>query len=120
MAWQKSKPALVEAFYEALPGDAAVERRKMFGYPCAFVGGNMFTGLHQQNLVVRLPETKREKLLATAGASRFEPMQGRVMREYVVVPKSMLADRTTLRRWIREAFRYAASLPAKTKPSKHK
>ena len=119
MAWQKSSPELIEIFYDALPADPAIERRTMFGYPCAFTGGNMFTGLHQQNCVVRLPESKREKLLGEPGAAIFAPMKGRVMKEYVAVPDSMLTDRTLLRRWVREAFRYASSLPIKNK-AKHK
>ncbi len=119
MAWQKSSPELIEIFYDALPADPKVERRKMFGYPCAFTGGNMFTGLHQQDFVVRLPQTKREKLLGEPGAAVFAPMKGRVMKEYVAVPEAMLTERTTLRRWVREAFRYASSLPVKA-AAKHK
>ena len=53
MAWRKSSPELIAAFDAALPDDRRVQRRKMFGYPCAFTGGNMFTGLHQENLIVR-------------------------------------------------------------------
>jgi TfoX/Sxy family transcriptional regulator of competence genes len=118
MSWQKSRGSLVDAFHDALPKDRAVERRNMFGCPCAFVGGNMFCGLHEQRLFVRLSEAKRESLLGAPGAARFEPTKGRVMREYVVVPPAMLRDRAALRRWIREGFLYAGSLPPK--PSKHK
>jgi TfoX/Sxy family transcriptional regulator of competence genes len=118
MSWKKPPPALIDAFDDALPKDAAVEPRKMFGYPCAFVGGNMFCGLHENDLFVRLPETEREKLLAQPGAKPFEPMKGRAMREYVVVPAALHGDRAKLRRWLREGLRYAASLPPK--PSKHK
>jgi TfoX/Sxy family transcriptional regulator of competence genes len=85
----------------------------MFGYPCAFVNGNMFTGLHEHRMVVRLPEEQREALLRVPGATRFEPMKGRVMREYVVVPDRVLASKRSLRPWVRKAFDYAASLAAK-------
>jgi len=44
--WRKSPDDLIALFYAALPEDPRVERRKMFGYPCAFVGGNLFSGLH--------------------------------------------------------------------------
>jgi hypothetical protein len=56
MKWRKTPEQLVNTFLAALPEDARVERRKMFGYPCAFVNGNMFTGLHQENLIIRLAE----------------------------------------------------------------
>ena len=38
--------------------DAA--RKKMFGYPAAFVGGNMATGLFADRWVVRLPDAEIE------------------------------------------------------------
>ena len=113
MPWKKAPADLIETFYSALPQDGRVERRKMFGYPCAFVNRNMFAGLHEHGLLVRLPEKKRTELLRHAGAAQFEPMSGRVMREYVVVPKAMQADRKALTSWVLQAFQYAAALPAK-------
>ena len=86
MAWEKSSERLIEAFYAAVPDDDRVERRKMFGFACAFVNGNMFTGLHQRDMIVRLPEDGRAELLEMPGTNLFEPMAGRVMREYVAVP----------------------------------
>jgi TfoX/Sxy family transcriptional regulator of competence genes len=115
MAWSKSPEWLIDIFYDSLPGDERLDRRKMFGYPCAFVNGNMFTGLHQSNMVVRLPEADREELLRHEGAALFEPMEGRVMREYVALPQSVLEDREQLRGWTARAFDYAVSLPVKPK-----
>lgn len=112
-AWEKSAPALVAAFDAALPRQPDVERRAMFGYPCAFVNRQMFAGLHEQNLLVRLPEDERTRLLAEPGARRFEPWPGRVMREYVAVPPALQADAAALRRWMVRALAYARTLPAK-------
>ncbi len=96
MEWQKSPETLVQTFTAALPDDPRIERRKVFGYPCAFVGGNMFAGLHAASIMVRLPGDAREKLLAEPGASIFEHMPGRPMREYVVVPPQLVAEPRTL------------------------
>jgi TfoX/Sxy family transcriptional regulator of competence genes len=115
MAWRKSPAELIASFEAVLPADPRVEPRKMFGYPCAFVGGNMFIGLHQENMVLRLSEGDREKYLAQPGATIFEPMPGRAMREYVVATPALLADRAALARWVGRAFSYAASLPVKAK-----
>ena len=118
MAWRKSPPELIAAFDAALPADRRVQRRTMFGYPCAFTGGNMFTGLHQENLIVRLPEGERARLLREPGAAVFEPMPGRQMKEYVTVPPELVEDREALRGWMTTALDYAASLPAKgSKPA---
>ena len=40
MPWKKSSPSLIAVFDAVLPAGIA-ERRQMFGYPCAFVGGNL-------------------------------------------------------------------------------
>lgn len=114
MAWRRSPEALIQLFAEVLPDDARIERRKMFGYPCAFIGGNLFAGLHQESLVLRLSEADRTRAKAQHGARAFEPMPGRPMREYVVLPDATLTDRRKLSAWLRRALDYAGSLPAKS------
>lgn len=113
MKWRKTPEELVNTFLTALPEDARVERRKMFGYPCAFVNGNMFTGLHQEDLIVRLAEEDRQRLVEKQGARIFSPMPGRPMKEYVSLPEDILGDAKELRGWIRRSLEYAAALPPK-------
>lgn len=121
MAWEKSPPALIARFDEVVPDDPRVERRKMFGYPCAFVQGNMFMGLHQSNMILRLDEAGRDDLKARHGAAPFEPMAGRVMREYVALPAAVLDDNAALSDWVRRSLAFALSLPPKEKkPRKRK
>jgi hypothetical protein len=114
-AWRKSPDDLIALFYAALPDDPRVERRKMFGYPCAFFRGNLFTGLHQENVIVRLAERDRLAAIDKHGARLFEPMAGRPMREYIVLPQAALADRKELAAWLQRGFSYAISLPPKAK-----
>ena len=113
MKWRKSPEARVQRFFEIIPKDPRVERRKMFGYPAAFVAGNLFMGLHQESLILRLSEKDRTSFLRIEGASVFEPMVGRPMREYVVVPPSMLAGVRPLASWIRRSLDYTGSIPPK-------
>jgi TfoX/Sxy family transcriptional regulator of competence genes len=113
MTWRKSPPELVVALEKALPADPRAERRKMFGYPCCFAGGNMFAGLHQESMILRLPAGAREELLALPGAAVFEPMPGRRMKEYVTVPPGIIEDPRTLAKWVARSFAYASSLPRK-------
>jgi TfoX/Sxy family transcriptional regulator of competence genes len=112
MAWKKSPPELVAAFATSLPDDPLVERRSMFGYPCAFVQGNMVTGLHEERLIVRLPERVRAELVALGGVI-FSPMPGRLMKEYVVVPPAIVAKPEQLGAWIARAIAYGTTLPPK-------
>lgn len=117
MPWRKSPPELIARFAAALPDDATCERRTMFGYPAAFVNGNMFAGLHQESMIVRLDVATRATFLRLGGQP-FEPVPGRVMREYLAVPAAVLGEARSLRRWVGKAFAYAASLPPKTKAVK--
>ncbi len=113
----KKSPELIETFRAVLPRDRRVQAKKLFGNPCGFVNGNMFTGVHEDQLILRLPELERARLLRIEGAAIFEPMKGRPMDEYVRVPPAMLANRRQLRGWVKRAFDYASSLPASGKKS---
>jgi TfoX/Sxy family transcriptional regulator of competence genes len=112
--WKKSPPALVALFDAVLAREPRAERRSMFGYPAAFVNGNMATGLHQDAWMVRLDE-KGRAALAGLGGTPFEPMPGRPMREYVVLPEAVRGDRRALARWVKRAVDTAEALPAKPK-----
>jgi TfoX/Sxy family transcriptional regulator of competence genes len=114
MAWAKSPPELVALFDETLPSAPGVQRRQMFGYPAAFVNGNMFAGLHEANLVLRLPEGQLEELLAQGGRP-FEPMPGRPMKGFAVAPPSLLADKPALSAWLERSCEAVAAMPPKEK-----
>ena len=115
---KKLKPApgeAVAAFGAATFGLPGAEPRKMFGYSCVFARGNMFAGLHEVGMVLRLPDEQRAEFLRLKGAEQFEPMPGRVMREYVIVPKVLLNAPDQLRVWVEKSLAYVLSLPAKPK-----
>jgi TfoX/Sxy family transcriptional regulator of competence genes len=116
MRIKRSEPSLVELFATLLP-DSGGQARTMFGCPCGFIGGNMFTGLFEDKLFVRLAEEDRAVLLAKEGAELFDPMGGRPMREYVVVPSPWLEGESDdeLRAWMAKAAGYARTLPAKVR-----
>ncbi len=113
--WKPAPQDAVEAFEKATSVLLGAEARKMFGYSCVFAKGNMFAGLHEAGMVLRLPEEQRAEFLRIKGSEPFEPMPGRVMREYVVVPKSLLDAPERLRSWLEKSLAYVSSLPAKPK-----
>lgn len=118
--WRKSPADLIDLFASVQTEEPNIEKRQMFGYPCAFVNGNMFTGLHQDSLIVRLGEDDRKRLIDETGARQFEPMPGRPMREYVALPDALLDDREKLAEIIASAGEFAASLPPKAKKPRKK
>jgi hypothetical protein len=111
-SFEKSPPELVDRFAAVLDRYPDAERKKMFGYPAAFVGGNMATGLFAEHWVVRLPDDQIDAAKAT-GAGAFEPMPGRPMKAFVVIPASDVADDEAIGRWVERGMAHAASLPAK-------
>ncbi len=117
MKFTKAPPELIAVFEAAVPG-APAEKRKMFGYPAAFVNRNMFMSIFGDAMFLRLGDSDAQKLLAIPGAKPFEPMPGRAMRGYIVVPGKVLADRTELSQLVKKSFAHAQSLPAKTQGSR--
>jgi TfoX/Sxy family transcriptional regulator of competence genes len=119
MKLRKSPEELVAKFDEVMPGPPAT-KRKMFGFPAGFVNGNMFMGLFEDSMILRLPAESREELMQLYGGKAFAPMAGRVMKEYVALPESILRDRQRLSSWVAKALVYGASLPPKIKSAKSK
>ena len=117
MDFRKPPQALIDAFEAVVPGPPA-QQRKMFGYPAAFVNNNMFMGLFQESMMMRLPEDLRSNLLKLKSAKVFEPMPGRPMKEYVVLPDALIADRAKLAEWVAKSFQYAAAMPSKAPRAK--
>ncbi|MFI4935884.1 MAG: TfoX/Sxy family protein [Caulobacterales bacterium] len=119
MAWTKSPQSLVDLFAESVPDDPRVERRKMFGYPSVFVSGNMCAGLFQDQMFARLAPEDRAALPG-GGAASFEPMEGRPMKDYVLIPDDILADEPALAETLAKAVSFTGSLPPKEKKAARK
>ena len=115
--FEKSPPELVERFGAVLDGVATPEttRRPMFGYPCAWIGGNMATGLFSTSWWVRLPPERLEAVLASGEARPFEVMPGRGMKGYAAMPDEVIGDDARVEAWVGEALAYTATLPARKK-----
>ena len=111
-SFDKSPPELIERFAAVLDGYPEAERRKMFGYPAAFVGGNMATGLFADQWVVRLPDDEIEPAKAR-GAGSFEPMPGKPMKAFVTVPAADVGDDAAIRAWVERGLTLARSMPPK-------
>ena len=102
-----------EFFRSLLPDNPRITIRPMFGNISAFVNGNMFAGLFGNDLFVRLSEESRKELLEKKGASLLEPMKGRPMKEYVVIPKAWRNQHETARTWVIRSLDWSSKLPPK-------
>ena len=117
MAWKKASEELTILLEDSVVG-FDVEFRKMFGSPVYFVKGNMFVGVHQDSIMLRLKPNDQEKLFAEHDeAAPFEPM-GRRMKEYVLLPASVYDNNEELQKWLNISYDYVFSLPVKEKKKK--
>lgn len=116
VAFAKPSPELTARFQAIVPDAPGVERKQMFGMPAAFVNGNMFAGLFEENMLVRLDEAGRAELEA-AGGTEFAPM-GRPMKEYRTVPPAQISDDAAVSAWIERALAFASAMPPKQPKAK--
>ncbi|MDP4198043.1 MAG: hypothetical protein Q8922_01280 [Bacteroidota bacterium] len=78
-----------EAHYNEIASQLAEEGAvpsQMFGMPTLKIKGKAFAGLTGEAMVFKLTGEAHSRALATKGAKLFEPMAGRPMKEWVVVP----------------------------------
>ncbi len=118
MKWKKPSEKMIEFFDAILPGGSKVERKKMFGCPVGFINGNMFMGLHNDRIILKLGENEREGFIREYNAEIFEPMPGRKMREYVVIPENLLTNISSLKTWCEKSYEYASKLKLKERKQK--
>ncbi len=111
--FEKSPPELVAQFDTVAERHPEAQRRKMFGYPALFVGGNLVTSLFADRWMIRLADADLAALLELPGASPFSPMAGRTMKGYGTLPLDVVADDAALDGWLERAIEHGKTLPAK-------
>jgi TfoX/Sxy family transcriptional regulator of competence genes len=111
----KPDPKAVKLFEQLVAGAPGATVKPMFGNFGAFVGGTMFAGVFGDAVFLRLPEAERATALSLKGAGFLEPMPGRPMKEYVVLPASELGDKKKAGAWLKKSLAYTATIPPKGK-----
>ena len=119
MKWAKA-PDELKALIDELMKAVDCQKRPMFGYPAFFINGNMFAGLFEDKLFLRLAPDRASSLKARfPEIASFEPMKGRPMKSYFVLPRALYTDAGQMGKVLQEAAVYCRSLPAKAaKPRK--
>ncbi|TFF92013.1 TfoX family protein [Candidatus Thorarchaeota archaeon] len=113
MGWQKPSEGLLRLL-EASLRNIPFRRRKMFGQYALFLNGNMLAGVFEDSVFLRYPPEEQEALFSELDeVERFEPRQGRPMREYVTVPDPLFSDRDVRERLLQKTVAYVLELPPK-------
>ena len=119
MPWKKANRELMQLLEDSLEGYKA-ERKMMFGSVTFFVNNNMFSGVHGDNVILRLSEADRQEIFSKYDeVTIFTPM-GRVMKEYTTLPENICADKALFTELLDRSYRYTASLPPKEKKKSRK
>jgi len=120
MAWKKATEELT-ALHANLVSPFICEKKKMFGFQVFFVNDNMFTGVYEDGIMMRLTlEDKKAILSAHDEVTPFTPM-GREMKEYIFIPGNTLDDPLFLdevKSWTEKSYAFVSSLPPKVKKRK--
>jgi len=118
--WNPPSETLGEHLAEAV-AEYDCQPRKMFGCPCYFVNDNMFCGVHEDSIILRLSQDEKKRLLDTYDeVAPFDPMGGRPMREYVTIPDALASEPGVLGDLVKSSFTFASSLPPKKKKPRRK
>ena len=118
MKWEKMSQESAQRL-EAIVKPFACQKKPMFGHEVYWIDGNMFAGVFESSIWIRLsPPDQGEFLGKYKGAKQFEPMAGRPMKDYVVVPELVLDDKTAIGEWMKRAYDFTAAMPAKKPKAK--
>jgi hypothetical protein len=69
------------------PSGKADEKKK-FGWDALKIDGKIFAMLSEDRLVVKLPRTRVDELVASGDGERFDPGHGRLMKEWLSLDPS--------------------------------
>jgi TfoX/Sxy family transcriptional regulator of competence genes len=118
MDWKKTSSEISDL----LAGEIAPfnsQKKIMFGCPAYFYGGNMFAGVFGDDIFIRLSESDRKTAIEEYDEiTIFEPVAGRPMKEYVVIPEAIYNDSAILQQWLAKSFAYVSSLKPKSAGAK--
>jgi len=112
-AWNRPSKDL-EEILENIVVRYPCDVKKMFGSTVYFVNNNMFAGVHQDKVFIRVPLAEKESIRERYhGLGNFEPLQGRVMREYLTLPGELARDDGLLEEILEISFSYVSAMPPK-------
>ena len=88
------------------------DSKKMFGGMCHLLNGNMFCGVYEDFLILRLGDKISKEALGLSFVKPFD-ITGRPMKGWVMVGKEGLGNDNELNAWLNKAKAFVRSLPAK-------
>ncbi len=112
-----------KALNAAMKGVKGATAEKMFGFPAYKVNGTLAVSVKAEGIVAKVGEKSAQKLIGKAGIKAYEPLPGRVWKEWVLITSDFDKNKSVFD----EAAKYVAAdtktaakaeKPAKAAPAK--
>jgi len=100
--------------YDAIIQQCPEIKRKGKTIPYTSLNGHMFSFLSKEGIMgLRLSEQDRNEFIKKF-KSKIMEQYGKFMKEYVVVPPSLLADTHTMKKYLQKSYSYIGTLKPKS------
>lgn len=93
-------------------GSSTLETRKMFGGLCVMLRGHMVCGVEKEKLMLRVGPERYEECLAMKHASEMK-FTGKALRGFLFISPAGTKTAAQLKKWLRIALSFNATLPEK-------
>jgi hypothetical protein len=113
-----------KALNSAMKGVKGATAEKMFGFPAYKVNGTLAVSVKSEGIVAKVGEKSAQKLIGKGGIKAYEPLPGRVWKEWVLITSDFDKHKAVFD----EAAKYVAAeskpaakaekAPAKAAPAK--
>lgn len=91
-------------------------KKKMFGHEVFFLNGYMFAGANESGIFVNVGKEARDRALeGEEGVIPFEPLEGTVMKDYLLLQEQVHSNKNRLKKWLDQSSGYLCSLPPRKK-----
>ncbi|RMF81887.1 MAG: hypothetical protein D6737_03620 [Chloroflexi bacterium] len=101
-------PEMEPVLDNLMAGMPHVTKGKMFGYPGYKVNGKLAVGLFDVGLTAKVGAEKAQEVIGQPGVQAFEPMPGRVWKDWVHIVEDNLDDYAKHRALYEFAVQYVA------------
>ena len=99
---------------DVIRNKAEVTEKQMFGGIAFLWNGNMFCGVNDDELMLRLGEEVATDSLSEPHVRQMD-FTGRPLKSYVYVAAAGFKTKSQLKRWVDQTIRFAKTLPRKKK-----